>query len=340
MGAPFALGVVVRALAMQAGANDGPGLVTLHLAVSFILLTTGAILTYRLFMTQEAIETEVSLTTKRVRKVGPATEFAICSSKCKMPVWELIKKEIMLQRLPASIAALSVAIVLLVNKDHAAMLSVFYPAVIVILVGSVASADERRMGLIPSQVAHPISFSVQWLIKIGVAYSTALLFGAILPAAVLLIKTDELNTLTVSEALAAAPFICGGTLLLISITIYISSLSESGIRAMLASLFVLIVAVMVIGAGHNAYFQYLWRQMADERMLQFGNADAFVSQNLALQLHLKSFAIATLGFIPLALYFAMRNHRYLERSGLHLIRQVGALIFYEVAALGIIFVSL
>lgn len=338
MTAPFALGVLIRAVALRIGLEDGPRLVALHLTASFTLLITGAILTYRRFITQEAIETDLSV--GRAPRARSQSQISNLKSQIlfrrSSPVWQLIRKELMLQRLPAAIAALSVAIVFLVNKDHAAMLSIFYPATIIILIGAIASAEERRMGVIPSQVAHPISFGAQWLTKIAVAYTSALLFGVILPAAALLLKTDELKSLTFTSAGALTvniALVCGGVLLILSIAIYISSLSESAIRAMLASLFVIIISAMLAGAAYNAYSQYLWRLYADDRILQIANADDLAFHTVQLDLHVRSFALTTLGFIPLALYFAMQNHRYLERSGRHLFRQAATLILYELAAL-------
>jgi hypothetical protein len=299
------------------------------------LLILGAVLSYRCFMTQQAIDSDASFSLKRRRKVSPVrTADAIQSGH---PIWPLFKKEMMLQRLPAGISALFLAIIALASKDHAAMLSAVYPAAIIFLVGSIASADERRLGMIPVEVTHPISFRTQWIIKITVCYFTALFFGVVLPALALLLKTDEFQNITSSEVIAAAPLICGGVLLLLSITIYISSLSDNGIRAMLASLFIIAITLVIVGAAYNSYSQYLWRQMADDRMLALGNAhqDAFAAA-VHIELPHKAFFISTAGFITLAFYFAMQNHRFLERSGLHLIRQVAALILCEVVAIAAI----
>ncbi|HUS35756.1 MAG TPA: hypothetical protein VM680_10440 [Verrucomicrobiae bacterium] len=317
MTAPFALGVLVRAVALKIGFEDGPRLVTLHLAASCTLLLTGAVLTYRRFITQEAIETDVTIGRKRAPKSNALSQSAMGNPHCEIqnPLWQLVKKEAMLQRLPAAIAALSVAVVFLVNKDHAAMLSIFYPATIIILIGAIASAEERRMGVIPSQVAHPIAFKTQWLIKIAVSYFSALLFGVILPGAALLLKTDELKALTPNEALADAPLICGGVLLILSITIYISSLSQNAIRAMLATLFVMIISIMLVGAAYNAFTQYIWETTSTHIVFSSPPAGNRTFDVINIEFQLECFAIAALGFIPLALYFAMQNHRYLDRSG-------------------------
>jgi hypothetical protein len=318
MAAPFAFGVFVRALALKAGVEDGSRLVSVHLTASFVLLATGAILTYRRFMTQEAIETDVTIGRRGAPRPNSASQSAIRNLQCEIhsPLWELVKKEAMLQRLAAAIAVLCVAVVCLVNKDHAAMLSIFYPATIIILIGAIASAEERRMGVIPSQVAHPISFKTQWLIKVAVSYFSALLFGVILPGAALLLRTDELKTLTPTTALAAAPLICGGVLLILSITIYVSSMSQNAIRAMLTTLFIMIISVIVLGAAYNAYSQHLWRELADPVLLQAGGDQApLLTVSDILEARTRLFVLTTFGIIPLALYFAMQNHRYLDRSG-------------------------
>jgi hypothetical protein len=346
MTAPFALAVLVRVITLRLGFQDGVPLFFIAITASSVLLITGAFLTWRKFMTQEAIETDVAIGAnprRRSRKVESQAQAENIESSPRQysPVWQLIKKEFMLQRLPIGISILATAVVLLVSKDHAALLSLFYPATIIVLVGSIASADERRLGLIPSQVTHPISFRVQWLTKIAVSYMTAMLCGVALPCLALISKTDELKNLTASDLLTLSPLILGGPLLILSVTIYVSSISDNAIRAMLASLFVIIISTMAVGAAYNAYAQQLWLQMADPAMVAVVESEARAAYYaVELQFQTRSFVLSTFGFIPLALYFAMENHRYLERNGGRLFRQVGILLVYELAALVLIFISL
>lgn len=320
--------VVARTLALLYP-QDGRSM-DFNLPVFYAIFAIGAFCSYYRLITLQCIEGD-AIPRSKARTNARGTQLA-CRTN---PIWQLVKKEIALQRLPIGIAALAIAIVFLVSKDNAALVSIVYPAAVIVLVGSITSADERRMGLIPSQVAHPILFGSQWLTKIAVSYATALLFGVILPAGALLIKTDELRTVTLTKALEAAPYICGGTLLILALTIYISSLSESGVRAMLASLFIIVIAFMTVGAVFSAFAEYLWRET--HVYLTFSGATEDARLPLAtidLSLELKSFFVASLGFIALALYFAMQNHRFLDRQ--NLARQVCALILHEVAALSII----
>src|SRR5207253_4165970 len=129
------------------------------------------------------------------------------------PIAQLIKKEIRLQALPAGIGMLALGIVMLVEKEQAALLTLVYPAAIILLVGAIASADERRMGLIPSQVLQPVSFHTQWAVKMVVSYVTAMIFGVLLPALAVHLRTDELKHVLPADFLSAVPLVGGGVLL-------------------------------------------------------------------------------------------------------------------------------
>jgi hypothetical protein len=329
LGVPFMIGFGTS-LYGQGGPSMWARLNSVPLQVALVI---GAILSYRRFMTLEAIDSDVSVRSRGNLIRQPSQISGLGFSipvRRSNPIWQLVKKEFMLQRLPIGIALLAIGIVSVVSKEQAALLSIVYPAAIIILVGSIASADERRMALIPSQVSHPIRFHQQWLAKIGVSYVTAFLFGVILPVLALFFKTDELKHTVLDDILVAAPFICCGVLFLLSITIYISSFSESGIRAMLASLFIIAVSVMAIGAAYNAFAEYLWREAHLRVVFFFADGEAHQLDAINVGLH---FSIATLGFIALILYFAMQNHRFLERPRRQLFHQSLGLIVYGLIAL-------
>jgi hypothetical protein len=128
------------------------------------------------------------------------------------------------------------------------VLSVFYSGLIALLVGSVASAEERSIGTIEWQTLMPIAIRTQWAIKAGVALGLTLLFAWGLPALLIAIG-PSLQPLQRGLGLGpfAQPVFGGGLLFLTACGLYASSTSASGLRALLVSLPALYAAGLFVG---------------------------------------------------------------------------------------------
>ncbi len=120
-------------------------------------------------------------------------------------------------------------------------LTMLYGGLLAILMGSLASAEERHLGTLEWQTLLPSPAWQQWAVKVGVMFGLALLLGVALPA-------------LLGHAIAGAREYpgrgCGGQvvpimLLLTASSLYLSSLCKSGVGALVLS-FPTIVATFLL----------------------------------------------------------------------------------------------
>lgn len=164
------------------------------------------------------------------------------------PVVQLIAKELRLQQMPFVLAALFLAAVAVfglvmwldpeVSTDPAMAVTMLYLGCLPVVVGSLASAEERHMGTAQWQLLMPMAAWKQWAVKAAVAMGIALLLAVALPwAASSLFAPSSLQRRSEFWAVMAS-----GVLVLVSGSLFVSSVSSSGLRA-------LVVAVPSLFAG-------------------------------------------------------------------------------------------
>ena len=101
---------------------------------------------------------------------------------------------------------------------HAALTGL-YGGIVTVLIGSLASAEERDFGTLESQLLLPIASSTQWAVKVGVTLGLALLFAVGVPA---LIVGSNGRAIRINEWYACA------ILILAVMSLYVSSLCSTG----------------------------------------------------------------------------------------------------------------
>jgi hypothetical protein len=151
-----------------------------------VLLAVGAVLGWRLFMRLESIEggatgIHVDWWTRTARDVAP-----------QHPLWQLVKKELRLQQMTLAITAAylvgSAAAALLGvpgADEHVSLIGAFaaaYEIGLPLLVGSLATAEERQLGTLAWQLQLPTPAWQQWAVKVGIVFSVALGCSVGLPA--------------------------------------------------------------------------------------------------------------------------------------------------------------
>lgn len=185
-----------------------------------------------------------------------------------------------------------------IPEDVFGALSFFYVAFIPPLIGSLASAEERQLGTLVWQSLLPVAMWKQWVVKVGMVLSLALLLSLGLPALLLDIPLDS-QYLQLAAPVAAVTI---GSL-------YVSSLSTSGLWAFLIS-----VAVTV---GIMPMVLSMW---VTNRANQYSPTyRAFLDFFGALALLLAG------GFLLVMLALAFENHRSAERNARRVWLQVFAL---------------
>jgi hypothetical protein len=203
-----------------------------------IIIVICGVASWRMFLNLEAIEgghRQVDLRTW-LSPVLPAR--AAAPTARRHPVWQLVWKELHLQQMSFVVAAIHVLIVGAVllwfhgnpklSIDVFVALTLMYGAGEAMLIGALASAEERHLGTLEWQMLLPIAAWRQWAVKAAVVIALTLAFSVALPALFIHVvrgidfRTDEFIPLLIMLMLAIT-------------SLYASSLSTSGVRALILS---------------------------------------------------------------------------------------------------------
>jgi hypothetical protein len=286
------------------------------------LAALGAIAAWRTFIRLEAVEGRGQDLHVPQWFGATARPAARATTSRWQPVWHLALKELHLQQMTFVVAALYVlcwsgisALRPLMPEDIARQLdglAFLYPPLIALLAGSLASAEERQFGTLEWQVLLPLAAWRQWVVKAGTAIGLAFLLGLALPA---LLETIRPSGIEMQGAVRSVGALM---LVLVSVGIYVSSLSTTGVRAMLLSL---PVAMLVfVGAAvpfSRPGYRLMEKMSPSVDWLPFDPAvtHEFFLRNLRVfwAWELFAFAVPVL-FAIFVVRFALVNHRSLERS--------------------------
>ena len=212
--------------------------------------------------------------------------------------WLMVNKELRLQQLSFVVSALLVVEWLAISilrrtvPEFAGppfgMVRVLYAAVLAMLIGSLASAEERQLGTLEWQVLLPIAAWKQWTVKIGTVFGLVLLLGIGLPTLLTWLHRssgdERANEVFVAVVIAMTV-----------VSLYVSSISSSGIRALMVS-----VAVIVgIASAASPLFRTVLFSSGHAR-----NLDERIAAMIPLA-----------WLVPLLLWLALRNHRSADRGG-------------------------
>jgi ABC-type transport system involved in multi-copper enzyme maturation permease subunit len=267
------------------------------------------------------------------------------------PLQALAVKEVHLQQLAFVVAGLYIigwALVLLAKRFipswstfplGAVML--LYSMGLAIMIGALASAEERQHGTLDGQLLQPTPAWQQWMVKIGVTLGLALLFGGGLPAV--------LNQLTPLEG-SGAPRMTGDlTMLIVLLTagsLYISSLSSSGVRAMVLAV-PTGMAVAFFVQMVNGALRWVTAKVAGPWMAAIVTGAVAPPSIVPVEVGMFVARAFSLTIVPLLLWFGFVNHSSSERTVRRIFPQVasialvittgivvvgGVLAFYELRA--------
>jgi ABC-type transport system involved in multi-copper enzyme maturation permease subunit len=263
------------------------------------------------------------------------------------PLRALAVKEVHLQQMAFAIAGLHIigwAIFVLLQRYVPSMATfpvgavlLLYSTGLAIAVGALASAEERQHGTLDWQLLQPSPAWQQWIVKVAVAFAVALLLGVGLPVL--------LNQLTPFEGFRIRMAADLGVLmvLLTASSIYISSLSGSGVRAMVLSLPIGMAVAYFMQIASGA-LRWVTQQLAGPLMADIvtgGVAPSSVGPADVLIFAARAFSLT---LAPLLLWFGFVNHTSSERTARRIIEQIawialvmmtgivlvgGVLAFYE-----------
>jgi hypothetical protein len=265
---------------------------------------------------------------------GPMIDFAPTATSPspalsrKNPVWLLVMKELRVQQLAFAVAALYVvmfAIAAVLTRgtiQHGSLLlilSVMYAGMLTLLIGAAASAEERHLRTLDAQLLVPMPLSRQWLIKIGVVVALTGVLALLLPLALV-------NTFTTSHiALSAAQTLLHprAVLMLLAISalsVYVSTLTASGLSALLVSVPSTFAAA--------SFVMKLSRELQEFVYSLDGLPDWRIVDRITV--------VAALGVIGLVLGIAFSNHGTADRTRTRIAAQVGIAAAAALAATAVV----
>jgi hypothetical protein len=257
------------------------------------------------------------------------------------PVWLLVKKELGLQQMSLALGGLyilgGVAAVILKDRykdvpDIYSVMTFFYCGSLAGLIGMLASAEERQLGTHEWQTLLPIPAGAQWTVKVAVALTLAFLLAIVLPSMVIPFVTAEHGSWPAmrSDFLMAAA-------VLTSAGLYLSSLSTSGLRAMVLSLpagLVVLLPVSLLTQSITSFgFAWKVRNAIQVSWRRFELTPANDGTLHAIELVLFGAVAAML------LLYAFRNHKSSEPAGVYRWGQMALVAVCTSAALMLLVVA-
>jgi hypothetical protein len=287
----------------------------------------GAFFGWRKFLRLEAIEGRVGeLHLPRwLSRRRPAKPIARSSAPGR-PFWQLVKKELRLQQIAFGTTGLFLLVWLgawLIHRLRPELSSAFmdlgtflFVGLLSLLIGAVASSEERQLGTAEWQILLPVAARKQWMVKVATVFGLTVLLAALLPVSTLyqLSWGNEFKDGWTSLATAFS----GVALALTTMSLYISSTCNHALKAMLVSLPASVGMLAAIGIVVER-FDRLPRWYA-----RVFDGEVGVWQGLAASLPL----LLLLGLFLLTLHFALVNHRFAERNPGRIWRQAGTLVAY------------
>jgi hypothetical protein len=196
-----------------------------------LLLAGGAVLGWRLFLRLESIEGDVTgiqlpSWTRTARDAAP-----------QHPLWQLAKKELRVQQMTFAITALylaacaAAALLRVPGPDgrvsFIGAVTAVYELGVAVLVGSLATAEERQLGTLAWQLQLPSPAWQQWVVKVGIVFSVTLLCSIGVPSLLLpALWPAEQSPVEMPVVLA---------IVMTAVSMYVSSLCVTAVRAAVIS---------------------------------------------------------------------------------------------------------
>jgi hypothetical protein len=226
-------------------------------------------------------------------------------------VFKLVAKELRLQQLSfATVAASMVlwAVSLGSVRDPAAVfnvLALIFVLLLTILIGALASAEERQLGTLDGQLLLPVAAWRQWVVKLAVIFGLALASAAAVPL-VSGVYGGDLGDAWVPLSFAVVSLTAG--------SLYVSSLCRNTMTAVVISLVALpITAAAFIEVAEEAVAFF----MSVRAQQQF---PGWVTSFRRLEETVAAAFLVTL--VVLLTRLAYVNHRTSEWSGRRVLQQI------------------
>jgi hypothetical protein len=320
-GAVFA-GVIPVALVVIGETLDLPMSAIEPVVVS--LCATGMAVTWYAFVGLQvtgARQQEVDLFTPSVRTFRFQDEV----TGRRHPIRKLLEKELGLQQMTLVVAGLFLITWLLsmAAAGTTDRYEITYVAIIIhgglvsLLAGALAVAEERRHHTAEWQMLLPVKGWTAWMIKAGMAIALAVGLASGLPAVLLVLTPNPLITEGFHPGLAA---------LLCVTALYVSSLSNTGLQALLAT-----VPAIVFGVGGFVLTAVpVMSVVAPSAWASWVQGVVPLDRATLTWLAREGMPWFFAGAALLLCYFAAANLRTQDRNRLRIARQVAWIVSYSI----------
>jgi ABC-type transport system involved in multi-copper enzyme maturation permease subunit len=193
-------------------------------------------------------------------------------------------------------------------------LNMMYGSIVAVLIGALASAEERQFGTLEWQTLLPVSRVKQFVVKIAVVLGLTIAFSAVLPAAV--------SFALVTPYRAAFPEYFFGWMCITASgcalgALYVSSVTSSGVKAMAVGLPFVAAAFMLLRATDMSVGYAIWNGWLDRSWLLVRRPTPSQAQLIG------ALILAWLAVVAVTL--AHRNHWAAGRSAASIARQTAAI---------------
>jgi len=281
----------------------------------------GVVLTWRTFLRLEAIDgSAVTAGDDRARVAGSPRRAR------RHPLWLLARKELRLQQLPITIAALYTAAYFVAyatnrvgasfDDDGLVMLTVLYGGLLSLLIGSLASAEERQLGTLEWQALLPMPAWRQWAVKAGTVIGLALALGVVLPWLLVAIFPPPHAFWVARLGFFLKTPIILLIVALATLGLYLSTLCRSGMWALIVSMPVVMAGAIFMQTLAYPIERAVYRAFGQSGMW---SVPTYLTEDRAL-------GALVAGLVALGIYFALQNHRSAERGVRRAVPQVAVLL--------------
>jgi len=279
----------------------------------------------------------------------------IASRSPRHPIGALLHKELRLQTVTLVVAGLYVlawALVQFLGNSSQETIYAFeggtllYQITLAVLIGALASAEERGLGTLHWQTLQPYAAWKQWTVKTATALALSVLLVVALPGVLRAIGADAVEGFAIglhfaisfvwSMRIEHAWFFAAALLTLTTIGLFTSSFNRSSLHALVtAGLLGVICAFAVRTAftsGRRAVWTVLDLNAFYRSVSQRGGDLTWVFDDFALadRITLAAIVVATIGFLLILVTMGLKNHRSAETPRALVTRQVVTLLAYGV----------
>jgi hypothetical protein len=248
------------------------------------------------------------------------------------PLAQLVTKELRLQRMTFALSVLYVlSWTVIVATDSTLSLgpafygmSVVFPGVTALFVGSLASAEERSLGTLAIQALQPLAAWKQWLVKVATALVLTVALTVLLP-----------RILEWAHPLALGLpdwRLSGGFLAVMACSLYVSSLSTGALQALLLSMPLVALATPLFFVTTSGSAAVIWSWLDPILRSLNGNwtkLNPLLSNADFAWYYWSNRWLPTAvlcGLVALVIWLAAANHRSVEHGLGRLLRQLAWLV--------------